>query len=267
MCTISIIPLPGGGLRAAISRDELRSRGPALPPRLFEPEPGVSALWPVDSQAGGTWVAVSARGVVFALLNGNPRGGAAPGRRSRGLLIPMLAGLPDPRLAMEHLQAIALDDFAPFRLVAASADLVLDATWDGRELGRGQNEQPPACFVSSGLGDELVTPRLTLFEQWFERHAFEPAAQDAFHDHRWPDRPDISVRMERPEARTVSVTTIELPPPGESPGQAVMIYRDDAGPRRAELSLSRPPAQHSTVRSSTRLGAPSASPGRGRVRC
>ena len=35
-------------------------------------------------------------------------------------------------------------------------------------------------------------------------------AQDAYHRHRWPDRPYLSVCMSRPEAKTVSYTVTEV---------------------------------------------------------
>ena len=34
--------------------------------------------------------------------------------------------------------------------------------------------------------------------------------QQAFHAHRWPDRPEVSVLMTRRDARTVSRTAIEV---------------------------------------------------------
>jgi hypothetical protein len=35
-------------------------------------------------------------------------------------------------------------------------------------------------------------------------------AQDAFHHHQWPGRGELSVLMSRADARTVSITTVEI---------------------------------------------------------
>ena len=48
----------------------------------------------------------------------------------------------------------------------------------------------------------------------------------------WPERPEISVWMSREDARTVSVTSVEL----GAGGAARMVYRDDGGEREASLS-------------------------------
>lgn len=93
MCTITLIPLCGGGFRLAANRDELRARAPALPPRVFVlgTHPGARrAAWPIDGEAGGTWIAAREDGLTLALLNVNEADAArAAGRRlSRGGIIP-----------------------------------------------------------------------------------------------------------------------------------------------------------------------------------
>ncbi len=67
--------------------------------------------------------------------------------------------------------------------------------------------------TSSGLGDHVVEPpRRALFTRMFAGAAPDDfaAIQDAFHRHRWPDRPHLSVDMDRADAETVSLTVIEL---------------------------------------------------------
>ena len=87
----------------------------------------------------------------------------------------------------------------------------------------------PACFVSSGLGDRRVAPRLGLFNALVRpvvtgEIAAVREAQDAFHRHTWKSRRNISVMMTRKDARTVSVTTVEVAPGGEGAG-VEMKYR------------------------------------------
>jgi hypothetical protein len=65
--------------------------------------------------------------------------------------------------------------------------------------------------TSSGLGDDLVTgPRMALFQQFLSTVTDTIAAQDLFHLHQWRGREEVSVRMRRGDARTVSSTVVEI---------------------------------------------------------
>ncbi len=236
MCTVSVLPLldPSGvlaGVRIVSNRDELRTRAPSSPPSWrrvrFDParptaggmsgERETRAIWPMDIEAGGTWIGASRDGLVLSLLNLNlPGTPAGAGRVSRGLIIPSLIGAPDVADAIAALDAMPLPDFDPFRLVAIGAHAsertprVAEASWDGRRLRLSWHALAPMCFASSGLGDHLVTPRIALFESMVIERGATPALQDEFHGHRWPDRPEISVLMSRGDARTVSITSVEV---------------------------------------------------------
>lgn len=228
MCTVTIIPIVGpsgrGGFRLVCNRDENRARPPALPP-AWRPIPGVGeplrAIYPLDPAGGGTWIAASSRGLVLCLLNLNesPAPILPPPSmlRSRGLVIPDLIASSDRGEVGLALREMDLDAFAPFRLIAAdpsgpSGVRLLEARWDRDELRIVEPAHVPACFVSSGLGDAFALPRLDLFEQVRARLTGPGAieAQDRFHAHQWPDRPEISVRMSRADARTMSVTVVTV---------------------------------------------------------
>ncbi|MEP0848557.1 MAG: NRDE family protein [Phycisphaerae bacterium] len=233
MCTVTVIPLTsrrrapppsgravaeGPGVRLACNRDELRTRPAAFPPavRRFGER---SAILPVDPQSGGTWIAASDAGLAFSLLNVN----AAPGldraelesRPSRGLIIPALLPSDTLEVAVDAASAIDAGRARPFRLVIADRRAWAALRCDGRTIayeGAGMIERP-VFFTTSGLGDQLVErPRRALFERMFAASGDHVAAQDQFHRHSWPDRPELSVCMRRADARTVSLTIIELRP-------------------------------------------------------
>lgn len=169
----------------------------------------------MDPEAGGTWLAAASSGMVMALLNLNPDDPAdppAPGRVSRGLIIPSLIAAPTLALARAALHRIDLRLYAPFRLVAANIHerTITQTAWDGRSLHQHDLPLAPACFASSGLGDDRVAQRLDLFQSLVVAPGPTPKRQDDFHRHQWPERPEISVLMARPGARTVSITTAEL---------------------------------------------------------
>lgn len=229
MCTVSVIRWSpdgdpdgrAGGYRLISNRDEQRDRPDAIPPkrRLFQ------GVWPTDPTGGGTWVAAAPSGLGLTLLNVNiPDNGRPAPERSRGELIPKLLGSKGASRAMSRLRAIDLRPYAPFRLVAAEpgdgGPRVVDGRWDGLELDI--NDHPaghafrPICFVSSGLGDDFVQARLPLFDAMVGGES-SPEAQRGFHHHTWPGRSDESVMMSRADARTVSVTTIEVAGPGARP--------------------------------------------------
>ncbi len=205
------------------SRDEQRGRPQATPPRWRELSGGRRAAWPTDPEGGGTWLGADDRGMVLTLLNGNPEPSpdlSGLSLRSRGLLIPELlerAGGGRLEEVFGLLEGLDLEAFAPFRLVGAEPArrgegvAVFDAVWDRRRLSGSGADAPPACFVSSGLGDSVARARLPLFEQMVGDEP-TPEVQDRFHAHYWPDRLHQSVWMSRAGARTVSVSVVEVLP-------------------------------------------------------
>jgi hypothetical protein len=230
MCTVTVLPCRVDGaaaVRLACNRDEQRARPAALPPQLRRLGRLVAA-WPTDPAGGGTWVGVNDAGLALALLNVTIAPGARRGpiARSRGAIIPDLLGCGDLDLALR--QAAALDPalHAPFRLVLVAAGRLAEAMSDGKRL-RLAVPRPlatPLLFTSSGLGDEVVAgPRGELFGERLLATTGDPGTQDSFHRHHWPDRPHLSVCMRRPDARTVSYTTITL-----TAGRASLDYHAEA---------------------------------------
>lgn len=218
MCTVSIIALnaSSGAYRIVTNRDEQRSRAPGEPPE-WRSVGGVRAIAPRDPVAGGTWIATTERGLTLCLLNGNLEPAPLPPvhARSRGEIIGMLLGLGSTDAIIDATGHIDLAPYPPFRLVcvepASGGSRVADMFWDARMPVWTRAHVLPACFVSSGLGDSRVAPRLSLFADVLSRAA-RPETQDAFHRHVWPERPEISVCMARDDARTVSITAISVEP-------------------------------------------------------
>jgi len=217
VCTVSIIETPSG-YRMAHSRDEQRSRRPGEPPAV-RINGGVRVVSPRDPDAGGTWLAAREDGLTLAIMNVNPGGGAPRGERSRGLIVRDLAeSIPSEPRGPDIAGAVGAIEpslYSPFRLVAVwlgvdTQDPVRAAAWAWRGARGLEREDAdlPACWATSGLGDSVVRARLPLFDEMVAPDP-TPASQDAFHRHRWPDRGPESVLMSRPDARTVSISTVE----------------------------------------------------------
>lgn len=213
MCTLTIVRA-GGLLRMACNRDEARQRMRAHPPFITVVR-GRRVLTPQDPQGGGTWIAANSWGLVFAVLNAYDRRAAAqPQRPSRGSIIPMVVDCDSLDEVASRIGGIPRDAFAPCRVLAADGCRLIEV---GLAASRRQIQEyqidRPLLFTSSSLGDSLVDgPRRLLFEEMVCGAADVVAQQDAFHAHRWRDRPALSVHMSRPDACTVSTTIVETTP-------------------------------------------------------
>lgn len=210
------------------SRDELRSRGDEIEPRWHDlggdQPPALRACWPTDPDGGGTWVGVSESGLFLGLLNLNLADDeihpdTPEATKSRGMVILSLIGEDSVSSAVAKITQMNLLGMRPFRMTFAGHDargtaLYAAARFDGVQLTITTDTSPlirPVCWASSGLGDRLVQCRLPLFEQMV---GADPSheSQRNFHWHQWEDRTELSVMMSRPDARTSSVTTIEVYP-------------------------------------------------------
>jgi hypothetical protein len=213
MCTVTVVPT-ATGLRIAFNRDERYDRPPALAPTAHQLL-CCTALYPVDPLCGGTWIGVNDRGIVAALLNRTlrPNPAGLGHLSSRGLVVPAILDTELLDAALTTAANINVQDYAPFRLliIAGTRGHVFES--DGFRLSCAHADlTQPYLLTSSSLGDHLVAgPRARLFRRMMNT---DPpawlAAQQQFHDHQWPLRRDVSVRMERSDARTVSRTVIDV---------------------------------------------------------
>jgi hypothetical protein len=119
--------------------------------------------------------------------------------------------------SLQHATAAAQDfdprAFEQFRVVIVHHGRVAVATSDGTAIHCTQPAlHEPLLFTSSSLGDAIVeTPRRRLFDRIVVRNRGGwLAGQARFHRHQWSRRPEISVRMERRDALTVSRTSIDV---------------------------------------------------------
>lgn len=234
MCTVTVIPI-SGGWRLVCNRDELRTRVPAAPPAV-RAIAGRSVVMPVDPPSDGTWISMNDAGVAMVLINLNesPAANAKAGAASRGLVIPSLAAAASLDELLDRAERFDARPYSPFRLAALDRKrCVLWRTTDGRLRAIAESAiSAPLFFTSSGLGDAIVEgPRRALFVERLFSHS-TATAQDAFHAHAWSDRTHLSVCMSRDDARTVSVTTLEL-----RAARATMNYREIGGEAAPAIEL------------------------------
>ena len=245
MCSVSWVRRRDS-LLVVMNRDERRDRAPARPPRRWRGN-GEAFTAPVDGDAGGTWIAAKDSGVVLALLNHYaPVGsrvvqaaehsgvveldgaadlgvvGAAP-RISRGLLVTTLAAdtLP-PDVA--RLRSAGLSSFAPFRLFVAGLRVAPRVfTWDGAGLSARRLDPRLGFLTSSSWNARAVIPARHARFRAFARAHPRPARADLVAFHAAASDPrgtPWAVCMSRDDARTVSLTVVEVTTSG-----ATMRYR------------------------------------------
>jgi hypothetical protein len=214
VCTVTIVPHETG-IRVMCNRDERRSRPAALPPQVHDLG-GRLAAFPVDPRGGGSWVGVNDAGIVVTLLNvsRSPHSSSKEPRQSRGLIVREALRCGSLSDVLETVASLDSNMFDMFRLVAMHRFTAVDATSDGvrTEIRRPITLDRPFLFTSSSLGDALVeAPRRQLFQRMVvETRTGWLRGQILFHRHQWPSRPEISVRMERDDALTVSRTVVDV---------------------------------------------------------
>jgi hypothetical protein len=211
VCTVSSIPF-GDGVRLVCNRDERRSR-----PFALEPRSGTlgmrTALFPIDPVSGGTWIGTNDACLAFVLLNRTPDTRSRPvkGRQSRGTIIPPLLAHERLHNVIEQAMTIEPRDFEPFRLIALQGLTLASIASDGRRLSCAfMDTARPLLFTSSSLGDARAEiARHDLFDRMVvNARGGWRQGQSRFHRHQWRRRPEISVVMSRPDARTVSRTVV-----------------------------------------------------------
>ena len=221
MCTLTWwrSPEPGhDGYEVFFNRDEKKTRPLALPPEPLEVN-GVRFLAPRDGGAGGTWLLGNEFGITVALLNWYSRetvAGPIEDRISRGKLVMDLGDLHSREALPEKLAAFNPQRFSPFRLLAFfpgdSGPFVAYCQWSGT----GEFEQvdcPPMPICSSSFDrTSVVAEREVRLRETLAEGSGPELLWNYHHNNGSPDATAYSVRMNRPDAQTWSISRIMVTP-------------------------------------------------------
>jgi len=210
MCTVTALQT-GESLTLFFNRDERHSRPAAHPPRLHSNGPGIPYLAPIDPEGGGTWLAVNRNKVVVGLLNyypGQTKSIHPAYRKSRGRLVTALAALPDPSEMDQFLDHGELRKYPPFYCFSLNLPAGgYQWEWDGNVLNTVPiHALPWFCTTSSRQQEKVIAHRNHLF-----RHSLlSEDAVEALHFSRGSKTDAYSFRMMRDDARTVSISKIQV---------------------------------------------------------
>jgi hypothetical protein len=211
MCTLTFVPTEDGYL-VAMNRDELLTRQLALPPKVFE-RSGIEMVYPREP-SGGTWIAANSQGNLLALLNwnGNEFRNLGEKRKTRGLVVPKLAGELDSLATDSSFRRMNLHGMFPFRLVGffRSERIINEWSWDGGARRKLAFSWARKHWFSSSLSDSLAEKERG---RTCETAAVEPEAGSndwlrRLHRSHVPRPGPLSVCVHRQDAATVSYTEV-----------------------------------------------------------
>jgi hypothetical protein len=164
---------------------------------------------------------VNDRGVTLGLINHYPADPQtpAPPARSRGLLARDLADAASIAEVRERMAKAPLRHYSAFFLFAFErGQPTAKWTWDTRNLLEDPAADPLPFFTSSSFrGEDVRRYRRQLFSENFAaKGRLDPTSLAEFHLQYNTGRPAFGVLMDRPNARTVSVSHLVVGPGGEA---------------------------------------------------
>ena len=215
MCTISW-RISSEGFDVFFNRDESKTRVLALKPSVNY-DFGVNAIYPLDPQGGGTWLAANDAGLVVGLLNFY-QGRLPKGRLiSRGQLVKRLAFCQSLTDVKDIVNALPLEKYAPFSLLCFDVAMLNSVTmvvpllrWTGKELIELSQRSP---LISSAYKfEEVEQSRLKSYQECFHSGG-QPVPLKTyidFHKSHVPEASAYSVCMHRSDAHTVSFSHVSV---------------------------------------------------------
>jgi hypothetical protein len=234
MCTVTFIP-SGNSFFFTSSRDEQVGRPLASLPQVYEIN-GHRILFPKDSQAGGSWIAVNENGSAAVLLNGAIKAhqGEHPYRKSRGLV---LLDLISTNSSADSFERTDFSGIEPFTVILFENKNLYSGKWDGRmKWLESLNIHKAHIWSSVTLYDpEAVRKRENWFNEWISQNAY-PGTLDIIHFHQkgGDGDPFNDILMNRDHRLfTNSISSIRL-----SPEIADFRYLDLRSGENAEVILS-----------------------------
>lgn len=211
MCTVTAFTT-GHGFTVTMNRDESRLR----------PEKGMHVnndiMYPVDAEAGGTWMGANSAGVVICLLN-RYQDTSHLGAKSRGKIIPRLLQAGDISSVIQKVDALKVKQFNPFDLLVFSQTLSRGYQWNGEDLIPYTLDLNSGVMKTSSSVDtaQVISHRQKLFTHLLEKYSFgknkEPLIEHvlrSFHLNREPGHGSRSICMERVNTHTKSISQVSI---------------------------------------------------------
>lgn len=240
MCTVSFIP---GDKKIFIThnRDEKSARSKAILPNEYVIK-GHKLIFPRDSHAGGTWIALHENGNALVLLNGAfvKHVHTPPYRKSRGLAFLDVAASHD---MFESYKDLDLRNIEPFTLIMWNEGVLSECRWDGlvKHITHPDPKQSHSWSSATLYADNIILKRKKWFSDWLKKHP-APGMQDIIQFHLSGGEGDQhnDLRMNRNgKMLTVSVTALQI---GEDRGSLKYLDLIDNTISCLDLNFTKEPA-------------------------
>jgi uncharacterized protein with NRDE domain len=208
MCTVTYIPQKEGFILTS-NRDENAARSPQNLTRIEQN--GVSLVFPRDTTAGGTWIAISETNRMVCVLNGAfvKHKHRPPYRRSRGLLVLDFFNYPD---AENFFEEVDFDGIEPFTMVIFDDGDLYEFRWDEQKKHIQKLDTSEKYIWSSCTlyNPEWQEKRANWFDEWKETQSdFSREAILDFHKNGGEKDAWNGFIMNRMDlVQTVSITSI-----------------------------------------------------------
>ena len=218
------------GYELFFNRDEQLSRRRAELPSI-KTAADVNYIAPTDSDAGGTWIAVNQYGVTVCLLNHYQFEQIETYKKwtSRGEIVRSFATTSSLDLAESQFESLDLNDYRAFRM------FIIDQkgnnrlfVWDGHSSRIECNVTTPKSS-SSVDSKEVKRKRKELFKNLNLIDSKDASKYIDYHASHLPSRSKDSVCMHRDDAKTVSLSHVNVT------GQGILFAYADGSPCEVEL--------------------------------
>ena len=200
-----------GGYELFFNRDEQLSRRQAELPKI-QMNNDVQYISPTDSDAGGTWIAVNQYGITVSLLNHYQFEQIETYKKwvSRGEIVRSFAQTKDIASAEQSFDQLDLNSYRAFRM------FVIDQqgnnrlfVWDGHS-GRIESNVTTPKSSSSVDSKNVKKKRKDLFRDLNLIGSGDAQEFIAYHASHMPSKSKDSVCMHRDDAKTVSLSHVNV---------------------------------------------------------
>lgn len=209
MCTVTYLPRGEDQFLFTSNRDEAPSRAASAIQRSLSK--GKTLLYPQDSQAKGTWIAISDANQLVCILNGAfERHQRKPSyRMSRGI---MALQFFEAENAEAFFKTFTFEGMEPFTMIIYDNGQLYDLHWDENDpnirlLDPGKSHIWSSCTLYT---PELQAKREQWFAEWMEGSpAFTSESITRFHETGGENDPENDLVMSRyGMVQTTSITHI-----------------------------------------------------------
>ena len=231
MCTVTYIPKGINEFTLTQNRDESPNR--SAHELMKVNRSGKEILFPKDTGAGGTWIAIADSNQLVSILNGafSKHHHKPPYRKSRGIMALEFFDFTD---AEHFFRSFDFEGMEPFTMLIFDDGKLFDFRWDGKykfieELATDEYH----IWASATLyTKEAKRKRKTWFEEWKkDRTDFSQSAILDFHRTAGDGDPENDIIMNRSNmVRTTSITSIvKLPTSSDMYFQDILSGKEKEG--------------------------------------